>query len=128
VRHRVPEGGQGLHQEGAQGGQALVSHLDWIPTIVEAAGGGDIKAKLKKGHEANGKKFKVHLDGFNLLPYLTGKMPRHDRHVYLLVPAQAGVAEFLKTFKEFPPRQKTASFGVDQVMEKMQEAAGGAGR
>jgi arylsulfatase len=48
-------------------------------------------------------------------------------HVFLLVPAQAGVAEFLSSFKEFPPRQKAASFSVDQVMEKMTEAAGGAG-
>jgi arylsulfatase len=48
--------------------------------------------------------------------------------VYLLVPAQAGVAEFLQSFKEFPPRQKAASFSVDQVMEKMMDAAGGAGR
>ena len=49
-------------------------------------------------------------------------------HVYLLTPAQAGVAEFLKTFKEFPPRQKAASFSIDQVMEKMNDTAGGAGR
>ena len=38
---------------------------------------------------------------------------------YLLVPAQAYVAKFLETFKEFPPRQKAASFSLDQVMEKM---------
>jgi hypothetical protein len=49
-------------------------------------------------------------------------------HVFLLVPAQAGVAEFLQSFKEFPPRQKAASFGVDQVIEKMTEAAGGGHR
>ena len=42
-------------------------------------------------------------------------------HVFLLVPAQAIVGEFLGTFKEFPPRQKAASFTVDQVMEKLQE-------
>jgi arylsulfatase len=48
-------------------------------------------------------------------------------HVYLLVPAQAGVAQFLQSFKEFPPRQKAASFSVDQVMDKMMDAAGGAG-
>jgi arylsulfatase len=48
-------------------------------------------------------------------------------HVFILVPAQAGVSEFLQTFREFPPRQKAASFGVDQVIEKMTEAAGGAG-
>jgi arylsulfatase len=39
------------------------------------------------------------------------------------VPAQALVAEFLATFKEFPPRQKAASFSLDQVIEKMQEAS-----
>jgi arylsulfatase len=38
---------------------------------------------------------------------------------YLLVPAQTYVAEFLQTFKEFPPRQKAASFSLDQVMQKM---------
>ena len=49
------------------------------------------------------------------------------RHIYLLVPAQAGVAEFLATFKEFPPRQKAASFSLDQVVEKMTEAASSGG-
>ncbi|MBB3179281.1 arylsulfatase [Variovorax sp. Sphag1AA] len=178
----------------------IVSHQDWLPTIVAAAGDPDVKEKLKKGHKANGKNFKVHLDGFNLVPYLTGKAKKPDRkgffyftddgdlaclrydnwkvvfmeqravgtmriwaeplvtlrvpkifnlrtdpyeraditsntyydwllnHVFILVPAQAGVAEFLQTFKEFPPRQKAASFGVDQVMEKMMDAAGGGQR
>jgi arylsulfatase A-like enzyme len=41
--------------------------------------------------------------------------------VFLLVPAQAIVAEFLKTFKEFPPRQKAASFSVDQALEKARQ-------
>jgi arylsulfatase A-like enzyme len=40
---------------------------------------------------------------------------------YLLVPAQAFVGEFLKTFIEYPPRQKAASFSLDQVMEKLSE-------
>ena len=39
--------------------------------------------------------------------------------VYLLLPAQDYVANFLKTFKEYPPRQKAASFSIDQVMEKL---------
>jgi arylsulfatase len=39
----------------------------------------------------------------------------------LLVPAQAIVAEFLKTFEEFPPRQKPASFSIDQALEKAQQ-------
>jgi hypothetical protein len=41
--------------------------------------------------------------------------------VYVLVPAQAFVGKFLMTFKDFPPRQSPASFGVDQVMEKLRK-------
>ena len=44
--------------------------------------------------------------------------------VYLLVPAQAYVARWLASFKEFPPRQKPASFSLDQVMQKIMEASG----
>jgi arylsulfatase len=43
---------------------------------------------------------------------------------YLLVPAQAYVGQFLETFNEFPPRQKAASFSLDQVMEKMKTSGG----
>ncbi len=43
---------------------------------------------------------------------------------YLLVPAQAYVGKFLKTFKEYPPRQKAASFSLDQVMAKLSEGGG----
>jgi arylsulfatase len=46
-------------------------------------------------------------------------------HAYMLVPAQALVGEFLQTLREFPPRQKAASFSIDQVVEKL--AAGAAG-
>jgi len=41
--------------------------------------------------------------------------------MFLLVPAQAIVAEFLKTFEEFPPRQKPSSFSVDDALEKARE-------
>jgi arylsulfatase len=41
---------------------------------------------------------------------------------FLLVPAQAIVAEFLKTFKDFPPRQTPASFSIDQALEKARDA------
>ena len=44
--------------------------------------------------------------------------------VYLMVPAQTFVAEFLATFKEFPPRQKAASFSLDQVIEKLAPPGG----
>jgi hypothetical protein len=49
---------------------------------------------------------------------------RIDR-VYLLVPAQAFVVNWLQSFKEFPPRQKPASFGIDQVMDKLTQPPSG---
>jgi len=177
----------------------IVSHMDWLPTFLAMAGEPDIKENLKKGHTAGEKTFKVHLDGYNLLPYLTGNEKtgprkeffyfsddgdlvavRYDNwkavfaqqrapgtmlvwgepfvktripwlfnlrtdpyeratitsntywdwyfdHVYLLVPLQTYVGQFLATFKEFPPRQKAASFTIDQVMEQLAQPAGGAG-
>jgi len=45
-------------------------------------------------------------------------------HVFLLVPAQAYVADFLTTFKAYPQRQKAASFNLDEVMQKMKEGGG----
>jgi len=49
-------------------------------------------------------------------------------HVFILVPAQKVVGEFLATFKEFPPSQKSGSFSVDQVLEKLKEGAQGGSR
>jgi arylsulfatase len=177
----------------------IVSHLDWLPTILAMTGEPDIKEKLLAGHQAGRKNFKVHLDGYNLLPYLTGQEPKSPRpgflyfsddgdlvcmrfhnwklvfmeqrvegtlriwaepfvplrvpkmynlrtdpferadvtsntyydwlldHAFLAVPAQALVAQFLQTFQAFPPRQKAASFSIDQVMAKLTESASGAG-
>src|SRR5262249_17634754 len=48
----------------------MVSGLDWCPTLLAAAGDADVKEKLLKGYDAADKKFKVHLDGYNQLPYL----------------------------------------------------------
>jgi arylsulfatase len=59
----------------------IVSHLDWMPTLLAAAGVPDIKEQLLKGYKAGNTTFKVHLDGYNLLPYLTGqeaKSPREE--------------------------------------------------
>ena len=50
----------------------IVSHLDWVPTLAAAPAMPDVKDKLLKGYEIGGTTFKVHLDGFNLRPYLTG--------------------------------------------------------
>ena len=57
----------------------IMSNLDWLPTFLAAAGEPDVKEKLLKGHKAAGKTFKVHLDGYNFLPYLTGKEKRGPR-------------------------------------------------
>ena len=51
----------------------IISHLDWLPTLVAAAGEPQIKEKLMKGYTADGKKYKVHLDGYNFLPLMTGQ-------------------------------------------------------
>ena len=45
-------------------------------------------------------------------------------HAFLLVPAQSYVAQFLATFKEFPPSQTPASFSIDQIMKKLQAGGG----
>jgi arylsulfatase len=49
-------------------------------------------------------------------------------HAFICVPAQTIVGEFLETFKEFPPSQSAGTFGVDQVMERLREGAGGGSR
>jgi len=61
----------------------IVSHLDWLPTFLAAAGDPDIKAKLRRGHKAGGKSFRVHLDGYDMLPYLTGQEPKSPRAEFL---------------------------------------------
>jgi hypothetical protein len=45
-------------------------------------------------------------------------------HAYLILVGQSEVAKFLETFKEFPPRQRPASFSIDQIIEKMQQGMG----
>jgi arylsulfatase len=175
----------------------IMHHMDWLPTYLAMAGNPDIKEQLKKGGvRAIGRRYNVHLDGYNFLPHLTGeeeKGPRREifyfadtgeltalryndwkaifleqkeyatlrawiepwtplrvplitnlrrdpyerahqtsntyydwmiDRVFFLVPAQQYVAGFLQTFKEFPPRQKPASFSIDQVMEMMTASTG----
>jgi arylsulfatase len=170
------------------------AHEDWFPTIAAAAGVPDVKDKLLTGYQAGGNSFKVHLDGYNWMPYLRGEAQegprreflywtddgelaalRYDRwklmfleqrahgfgvweepfvslrvpklfdlhadpferaeyegidyshwridRIYLLVPAQTYVGRWLSSFKEFPPRQKPASFNLNQVMTQLTNAA-----
>jgi arylsulfatase len=60
----------------------IVSGLDWMPTLLAAAGNAEVKEQLLKGADAAGKHFKVHLDGFNQLPYLTGQQPKSARNSF----------------------------------------------
>ena len=61
----------------------IVQHHDWLPTFLAAAGEPDVVEKLKQGHEAAGKTFKVHIDGYNLLPYLTGEEEQSPRQGFI---------------------------------------------
>jgi arylsulfatase A-like enzyme len=57
----------------------IFSHEDMMPTILAAAGDPNIKEKLLDGHDAGDKNFKVHLDGYNLMPYFQGKVEKGPR-------------------------------------------------
>ncbi len=170
----------------------IFSHQDWLPTILALAGAPDTSDRLLKGQQTNGKSFKVHVDGYNMVPYLTGEVDESPRkeffyinddgqlvalrfedwklvfmeqraktlrlwaepfvplripkifhlrrdpferadensntyydwlldHAFLLVPAQAYVARMAESLKQYPPRQKPASFNLDRVMEQLSE-------
>jgi arylsulfatase len=58
----------------------IVTHQEWLPTLLAAAGEPDVKQKLLVGHEAAGKTFKVHIDGYNVLPYLLGEADESPRN------------------------------------------------
>jgi len=57
----------------------IVTHQDMLPTLLAAAGDPNVKEKLLNGHKAGSKTFKVHIDGFNMLPYLTGEVKESPR-------------------------------------------------
>ena len=57
--------------------------LDWLPTLMAAAGEPDIKGKLLTGHNAGTKTFKVHLDGYNQLAHLSGQQERGARKEFI---------------------------------------------
>ena len=171
----------------------IVAHLDWLPTLLAIGGDADVKDKLAKGSKVGDMTYKVHLDGDNLVPYLTGQVAKSPRksflyfnddqqltalrydnwklvfleqrvpgtlrvwaepfvnlrvpkifnlrtdpyeraditsntyydwlmdHAFLLVPGQDYVGQFLASFKEFPQRQKAASFNLDDVMSKLND-------
>ena len=63
----------------------IVTHQDWLATFLAAAGELDIKDKLLNGHKVGNKTYKVHIDGFNMLPYLTGEMKESPRESFFYI-------------------------------------------
>jgi arylsulfatase len=63
----------------------IVAHEDWLPTFAAVAGAPDIKEKLRKGVELNGRTYKNYIDGYNLLDYLSGKSKESPRKEFIYV-------------------------------------------
>jgi arylsulfatase A-like enzyme len=70
------------HIEAGSVANGIVQHHDWMPTFLAMAGAPDIVEKLKTGYEAIGRTYKNHIDGYNLLPYLTGEEAKSPRNFY----------------------------------------------
>jgi len=69
----------------------IVSHQDMLPTLLAAAGDPDVSTKLLTGYTAAGKTFKVHIDGINVLPYLTGEVKQSPREYFFYISDDGGV-------------------------------------
>ena len=61
----------------------IVQHHDWFPTFMAIAGEPDIVAKAKKGYQAIGRTYKNHIDGYNLLHYLTDEQKKSPRNLFV---------------------------------------------
>ena len=57
----------------------IISHEDWMPTFAAAAGMPGVVEKFKEGHTANGKEWRVHLDGHDFGPYFRGESEKGPR-------------------------------------------------
>ncbi len=172
------------------------AHEDMFTTLVAAAGNPNVKQELLEGKKVGDRTYKVHLDGYNLMPALKGEgaWPRKEflywtdegsvaavrynnwkitflkqnalglkvwqqpfeelraplitnlrmdpferaeeenamgfqrwylERMYLIAPAGAFVANWIQSFKQFPPRQKPGSFNLERVMEKVTQNQGG---
>ena len=69
----------------------IVSHQDWLPTFAAAAGAPDVKEKLLTGVELNGRTYKNHIDGYNMLDYLSGKTEKSPRPAFIYVNDDADI-------------------------------------
>jgi arylsulfatase len=68
----------------------VMSGLDWFPTLVAAAGDPDIAAALLKGKRIGDRNYKVHLDGYNQLPLITGKGPSRRKEIFYFAESTLG--------------------------------------
>jgi arylsulfatase A-like enzyme len=82
------------HIQPGQVSHEIVSALDWCPTLLAAAGDPDVKEKLLTGYQSMGKTFKVHLDGYNQLPYLTGEQEKSARPYFVYFNDDADLVAF----------------------------------
>jgi arylsulfatase A-like enzyme len=174
----------------------VMAHEDWMPTLLAAAGDPDVTQELLAGLKAGDKTFKVHLDGYNFIPFFKGDTTNGPRKeffyfddnanlnalryndwkvsfawikgnlftgerksqnvpivvnlredplerfpdesslytrwwadkLWTLVPAQAIVGQFLQSFQEFPPSQKSGSMNVSQFLDALQSGESGGGK
>ncbi len=63
----------------------LVAHEDWLPTLAAAGGDTDVKERLLKGATIDGRPYRAHLDGYDMLGYLSGKTDRSPRNEFVYV-------------------------------------------
>jgi arylsulfatase len=63
----------------------IVSHQDWLPTLLAAAGENGVGMKLLNGMKVGHKTFKVHIDGLNMLPYFTGETDESPRQSFFYI-------------------------------------------
>ena len=92
----------------------IVAHEDWIPTLLAAAGEPQVKEKLLNGYQANGKTFKVHLDGYNQMDYFAGKTPSPRKDFFYFNDDGSLVALRYEQWKLVFQEQRSHGFGVWQ--------------
>jgi arylsulfatase len=61
----------------------IIAMMDWMPTLMAAVGDDNVTAELKKGKRVGNKKYKVHLDGYNFLPYFLGEVDKGPRKEFI---------------------------------------------
>ncbi|SDP77490.1 arylsulfatase [Desulforhopalus singaporensis] len=67
---------------GGQVSNEIIAHEDWLPTLMAAAGDWEIKQELLEGHTAGNTTYKVYIDGYNFIPYLTGEKKKGPRNEF----------------------------------------------